>query len=321
MTAPTKGASPQGRVLVTHHLLRAMVPLDPALHPIDVLTDHADEDGWLAAHGAGIRVVVTSGMERLDAARLALLPDLELIAVTAAGLAGIDLAAARARGVAVTNAGALNAADVADYAVALFLSSRRNLPGADAFVRAGHWTQGRMWPCGAIGAERVGIVGLGHIGRAVAARLVPFGCALRWWGHRPKPDAALPFEPDLLALAGWATTLVVAVAGTEGTRGLVSRPVLEALGPQGLLVNVARGFVVDEPALKDLLRKGALGAAALDVVEHEPDDGSGWTDVPNVILSPHAAGATRESLALLMGTAADNVRRLFAGEPLVYRVA
>lgn len=314
------GATRADRVLVTHAIVRGLCPLDPALYPIDVLTDHADEDGWLAAHGAAIRAVVTSGMEPLGADRIALMPNLELIAVTAAGLAGIDLAAARAQGVAVTNAGALNAGDVADFAVALLLASRRGIIAGDTFVREGRWATGRMWPCGSIGAERVGIVGLGHIGRATAARLAPFGCALRWWGRSPRPGETLPFEPDLLALAAWATTLVVAVAGTEETRGLVTRPVLEALGPGGLLVNVARGFVVDEAALKDLLRRGGLGAAALDVVEHEPDDGTGWADVPNVILSPHAAGGTRESLALLMGGAADNVRRLFAGAPLERRV-
>lgn len=316
MTAPTTA----GRVLVTHAIIRGLCPLDPSLYPIDVLTDHDDQDGWLAAYGDGIRAVVTSGMEPLGADRLALMPNLELIAVTAAGLAGIDLGACRAQGIAVTNSGALNAGDVADFAAALLLASRRGILTGDAFVRAGQWAQGRLWPCGSIGAERVGIVGLGHIGRATAARLAPFGCALRWWGRQSKPGEDWPYEPDLLALASWATTLVVTVAGTEDTRGLVSCAVLEALGPAGLLVNVARGFVVDEPALKQLLRSGGLGAAALDVVEHEPDDGTGWADVPNVILSPHAAGATRESLALLMGGAADNVRRLFSGEPLQRRV-
>ena len=187
-------------------------------------------------------------------------------------------------------------------------------------MRAGHWPTGRMPPSGSVRAERVGIVGLGEIGRGVAERLAPFGSAIRWWGPRPKLDAPWAHEPDLLALADWATTLVFAVAGTEETRGLVSREVLAALGPTGLLINVARGFVVDEAALKDLLRAGQLGGAALDVVLDEPDDGSGWADVPNVSLSPHVAGATRESLAAMMAGAADNVRRLYQGEPLVRRV-
>ena len=309
-----------GRVLVMSGYLRDIVPLQPEYYAIDVLTDHADRDGWLAAHGAGVRVLVCSGMERIDAARLALLPDLELISVAAAGMAGLDLEAARARGIAVTNAGNLNAGDVADFAITLLFGCRRELLVGDAWVRAGKWPAGRMPLSPSISAERVGVVGLGHIGRAVADRLAPFGCAIRWWGRNPKPDAGWPHEPDLLALARWATTLVIAVAGTEDTRALIGRDVLAALGPEGLLVNVARGFVVDEPALKDLLRSGALGGAALDVVAREPDDGTGWTDVPNVILAPHVGGATREAFAAVMGGAADNVRRLFAGEPLLRRV-
>ncbi len=320
--ASPEAASPvaRPRVLVTHPYLAQVLPLDPAQYRIEVLAAQPDPAAWLAAEGAGLRAVVTSGMEPIDAAWLDLVPDLELIAVPAAGLAAIDLEAAAARGIAVTNAAGLNAADVADFAFALFLARRRDLFAADAWVRAGKWAEARMPVSGSIAAERVGIVGLGHIGRATAARLAPFGCAVRWWGRRSQPDEALPFEPDLVALADWATTLIVCVAGTEGTRGLVTRAVLEALGPEGLLVNVARGFVVDEPALKDLLRSGGLGAAALDVVEHEPDDGTSWADVPNTILAPHVAGATRESFIDLMGGAADNVRRLFAGEPLLRRV-
>lgn len=312
------------RVLVTHGFLRQLVPLQSELYPIDVLTEHGasedDYDRWLAAHGAGIRAVVTSGLERVDAARLALLPDVELIAVAAVGLDAIDLETARARGIAVTNSGNLNAGDVADFAVTLLLARRRDLFAADAWVREGKWAKGWLPVCGSVRAERVGIVGLGHIGRATAERLAPFGCAVRWWGRNAKPDAPWDHEPDLIELARWATTLIVTVAGTPETRGLISAEVLAALGPAGLLVNVARGFVVDEPALKAALRSGALGAAALDVVEHEPDDGTGWADVPNTILAPHTGAGTREAFAAMMGGAADNVRRLFAGEPLLRRV-
>ncbi|MBC2651665.1 2-hydroxyacid dehydrogenase [Novosphingobium flavum] len=309
------------RVLVTHPFLRMMLPLDPALHPIDVLPeDPAEREAWLAAHGDGVRAMITSGLEPVPAALLALLPNLELISSVAAGLDLIDVATARARGIAVTNGGGLNSPDVAEFAVAQLLARRRDLAAADAWVRAGQWPTGRMPPSGSVSAERVGIVGLGEIGRGVAERLAPFGSAIRWWGPRAKPNAPWAYEPDLQALAEWASTLVIAVAGTEETRGLVNREVLAALGPSGVLINVARGFVVDEEALKDLLRAGQLGGAALDVVCNEPDDGTAWADVPNVTLSPHVAGATRESLARMMGGAADNVRRLFMGEALVRRV-
>jgi lactate dehydrogenase-like 2-hydroxyacid dehydrogenase len=308
------------RVLVTSATVAELVRLSPEEYDVAVLTDHADRDAWLDANGAGITALVCSGMERLDAERLALLPDLQLISVIAAGMAGIDLAEAQRRGIAVTNAGDINAGDVADFAITLLLAHRRDLLASDAWVREGRWVKSRM-PLGrSIAAERIGIVGLGHIGRAVAERLQPFGCEIRWWGRSAKPDAGWAREESLTELARWATTLVIAVAGSNDTRELIDRPVLEELGPEGLLVNVARGFVVDEEALKDLLRAGRLGGAALDVVAHEPDDGTGWTDVPRVILAPHVAGSTRDALGAVVAGAADNVRRLFAGEPLLRRV-
>jgi lactate dehydrogenase-like 2-hydroxyacid dehydrogenase len=308
------------RILVTSGEVRKLVTLPEDAFDIAVLTDHADRDGWLAENGRGIRAVLCSGMERFDAARLDLLPDLELLSVIAAGMAGIDLDAARDRGIVVTNAGDLNAGDVADFAVTLLLGHRRELFAADHFVRSGKWPERRMRAGGSIASQKVGIIGLGHIGRAVADRMQPFGCAIRWWGPNPKPDAPWERMETAQELAEWATTLVIAAAGNDHTRGLVDTAMLEALGPEGLIVNVSRGFVIDEAAMKAALRDGRLGGAALDVVAREPDDGSGWADVPNVILAPHIAGATREAFAAVMAGAVDNIERLFAGEPLLRRV-
>ncbi|WP_242124147.1 NAD(P)-dependent oxidoreductase [Sphingobium sp. Sx8-8] len=313
-------ANGKPRVLVTSEELVRLVRLPEDKYDISVLNVQPDRDAWLREHGVGIRAIVSSGMERLDAARLAMLPDLELIAVVAAGMAGIDLAAASARGIAVTNAGDLNSGDVADFAVTLMLAHVRDLKAADAYVRDGQWPHRRM-PLGrSVASERVGIVGLGHIGRAAAERLAPFGCAIRWWGPRSKPDAPWERMESLDALAGWASTLLVAVAGSNETRGLVTAKTIEALGPDGLIVNVARGFVIDEPALKAALKEGRLRGAALDVVAREPDDGSGWADVPNLLLAPHIAGSTREAFDAVMASAGENVARLMAGEPLLRRV-
>ena len=234
-------------------------------------------------------------------------------------MAGIDLDAARARAIAVCNAGDINAGDVAEYAVTMMLAHRRDLMANDAYVRSGRWAEARLPPGHAVSAQRVGIVGLGHIGRNIAQRLHPFGCEIRWWGPNPKPVSWQRIE-SLEELADWATTLLVAVAGTDETRGLISADVLDRLGADGLIVNVSRGFVIDEPAMIAALRDGRLGGAALDVFDGEPIDGTGWVGVPNVLMAPHVAGATIESLAAVMQGALDNVRRHFAGEPLERRV-
>lgn len=308
------------RLLVTSRQILPLVRPPESEFDILCLDDHKDRDGFLRDHGTGIETMLTSGMERMDAARLDLLPDLKLISVVAAGMAGIDLDEARRRGVMVANAGDLNAGDVAEYAATLMLAHRREVIGNDAYVRSGQWPEKRLPPGNSVSAQKVGIAGLGHIGRGIAERLAPFGCEIRWWGPNPKPDAPWQRMETLAALADWATTLHVAVAGNEDTRGLVTAEVLHALGPDGLIVNVARGFVIDEPAMKAALRDGRLGGAALDVFEDEPIDGSSWADVPNVLMAPHMAGATRQAFAAVMAGALDNVRRYYASKDVLRRV-
>lgn len=308
------------RVLITTSTVAKLVGLPASTYDISILDEHVDENAWLAANGAGFRAMICAGSERLDAARLDLLPQLELLAIIAAGMAGVDLSETRRRGIAVCNAGGLNAGDVADFALTLMLANRRNLFGCDAWVRGGQWPKGRMPRAHSIAAERVGIVGLGNIGLATGQRLVPFGCEVRWWNRSSRPGVPWLREETLAGLCAWASVVIVTVAGTEDTHGLIDRDLIEAIGSEGLLINVSRGFVIDEEELKAALRERRLGAAALDVFAHEPDDGSGWADVPGVILAPHVAGATCESFAALMSGVAENVRRLFAGEPLLRQV-
>ena len=308
------------RVLMMNAYVQDLVKLPESDFDIEVLSDHADRDDYLRRHGAGITALVATGVERLDAARLDLLPDLRLISVIAAGMSGIDLEAARARGVAVTNAGALNAGDVADMAITMMLTVRRDIIACYAYVREGKWMERRMPPGRSISAERIGIVGLGHIGRAVAERLVPFGCDVRWWGPNPKPDAPWRREEDLRTLSEWASTLFIAVAGNDDTAGLIDTGIIHALGPDGLIGNVSRGFVIDEAAMLAALRDGSLGWAALDVFDREPDDGTKWAGMANVLLAPHVGGATKESFAKVMEGARDNVIRLFNNQPLQRRV-
>lgn len=309
------------RVLITNKVVADLVGLSANHYEISILEDQADPQAWLTRYGSEFRAMICAGTERLDAAQFDLLPQLELVAVIAAGMSGIDVKEAQKRGISVCNAGNLNAGDVADFAIALLLAHRRNLFGCENWVRSGQWVKGRMPRTPSVAAERVGIIGLGNIGRAIAERLMPFGCDIRWWNRSDRPNMPWPREQDLSSLCSWASVVIVTVVGNESTRGLIDRNLINAVGADGLIVNVSRGFVIDESELKGALREGRLGGAALDVMEHEPDDGSGWADVPEVILSPHVAGSTHESFAAVMNGAADNVRRLFAGEPLLRIVA
>ncbi|MDO7842311.1 2-hydroxyacid dehydrogenase [Sphingomonas immobilis] len=311
---------PKPRLLVMSDAIEKLVRPGADEFEIVRLEGAGDRDAFLAANGAGIGAALVSGMERFDAARFDLLPDLGLIATVAAGMSGIDLDTAKARGVAVINAGDLNAGDVADFAVTLMLAQTREVIANDRYVREDRWPAARRRPPVSVSAQKVGIVGLGHIGLAIARRLEPFGCEIAWWGPRPKPDAAWPRIESLEELASWSSVLMVAARGDDSTRGLITADVLAALGPDGLIVNVSRGFVIDEPAMIAALQDGRLGAAALDVFEHEPINGSDWAGVPNVLMAPHVAGATQQAFARVFAGALDNLRRHFAGEPLLRRV-
>lgn len=308
------------RLLVTNRLIGNYVNPPESEFDLLYLDSVTDRDALLRDQGPGIEAVLAAGVERFDNARLDLLPDLKLISVCAAGVGGIDLAAARARGIAVTNAGDLNAGDVADFAVTMALAQVRGLIPHDAFVRADRWPEGRPSPVNSVAARRVGVVGLGHIGRAIAERMTPFRCPIRWWGPNAKPGAPWGRMETLETLAEWCDILFISAAGNDDTRGLITAKAIHALGPNGLLVNVSRGYVVDEDALRAALQSGRLGAAGLDVFDKEPILGSEWADVPNIIMAPHVAGATKEAFAQVMAGALDNVRRHFEGRELLRRL-
>lgn len=285
-----------------------------------VATD-AELDAIIAREGAGIDAIYCARGERLGAERLSRMPNLKLIAISAAGINGIDLDYAQAHGIAVTNAGAINAPDVADFALALFLGFRRELLVNDHYVRAGLWADNPFRPLGrSMKLERAGIVGFGHIGEELAARLKPMVEEIRWWGPNPKPDVPYHRAESLEALASWATTMFVTARGSDETVGLINAPILKALGKEGLLVNVARGFVVDEKALVAALQDGSLGGAALDVFEKEPIDGSPLQGMENVLLSPHVAGATVRAFTTIERQAWQNLRNLVEGKPFAGRV-
>jgi phosphoglycerate dehydrogenase-like enzyme len=269
---------------------------------------------WLVNEGRSVRAAIISGLEPFTDAILARLPDLRHLAIFGEGMESVDQAAALRRGITISNAEGLHAPEVANYAVAMMFAARRRLVDADAWVRQGRWLHSRMPVSHAVEGTSVGIVGLGQIGMAIGERLEPFGCEIGWWGRSAKRAVRWARHESLLDLASASDVLVVAIRGNHATRGLIDRPIIDALGPDGLLVNVARGFVVDEAELIASLSEGRLGQAALDVFDPEPARPERWADVPNVLLSPHQAGATIETIDRLAAHAVDSVRKALLAE-------
>lgn len=273
-------------------------------------------EGPPAEAAEAIRAVVVAGEFPLDKALIESLPNLGLIACFTSGYDGIDVDWCRERGLPVTHAPAVNHEDVADHALGLIIGARRRIVSGDRDLRAGLWTPESKTITPSLNGQRVGIVGMGGIGQALARRCEALRMQVAWWGPRDKPDLAWPRAGSLMELARGSDVLVVACKADETNRGLISAEVIEAVGPQGLLVNVARGQLVDENALIAALRDGRLGQAALDVFAEEPTSAARWADVPNTVLTPHTAGATSEAVQGMLMLLMANLAAHFAGEPL-----
>ncbi|AUZ17983.1 MULTISPECIES: 2-hydroxyacid dehydrogenase [Achromobacter] len=269
------------------------------------IRDHADE----------IRVVLTRGATGFYAEEMAALPKLELICSLGVGFENIDVAAARARGLRVTHGPGANATSVADHAMALLLGAARHLPQADAWVRQGHWN-GFMGP--QVSGKRLGIVGLGTIGLEIARRGANgFGMTVGYYNRRPRPESGYTYHDSPLALAEASDFLVVATPGGADTRHLVNAAVLDALGPQGYLVNIARGSVVDTEALIAALAERRIAGAGLDVVEGEPVVPPALLKLDNVVLTPHSAGRSPEAVSATVALFLENATAHFAGKPVL----
>lgn len=274
--------------------------------------DEPARAAFLAVHAAAVRVVVTAAPVGCSNALLAALPALGLVAVNGVGLDKVDLAFARARGVMVARTSGVLAADVADLAVGLIISLLRGIAAADAFVRAGRWPQGDRPLARTVSGRRFGIVGLGEIGTALAVRLAAFG-PVAYHGPRSKP-VNLAFHADLIGLARASDVLVVCCPANAATRGFIDTRVIEALGPEGYLVNVARGTVVDEPALIAALETGRLAGAALDVFADEPCVPAALCGSQRVVLTPHIGSATIETRARMADVVFENVDAYLRGQ-------
>lgn len=286
------------------------------LFEVHRLWEAADRDAFLRGLADRARAIAVYALHGCPAALIAALPRAEIIACLGIGVDAIDVAAARARGIRVTNTPDVVTEDTADTAMALILAVERRIAEGDRFVRRGDWLAGELRFGRALRGRRLGIVGLGRIGRAIAERSTPFGMSIAYTGPRQKPDAPYPFFAELAELARWSDILVVAATGGAATRHLVGPKVLAALGPEGTLINIARGSIVDETALAAALAAGTIAAAGLDVFEREPHVPATLTALDNVVLMPHTGSATHQTRAAMGELFIDNLLAHFAGRPL-----
>jgi len=281
------------------------------------LFSSADRAALIAAIGSSVRAIVAGGAHGAANEIVDALPRLEIIAINGIGTDAVDLERARARSVRVTTTPDVLTEDVADLALGLMLATSRRICVADGFVRAGSWLHEHLPLAAKVSGKRLGILGFGHVGRAVARRAEGFSMQIAYCDRDRVTSVAYRFQSDLEQLAKDSDFLVIAASGGPTTRDLVNRPVLDALGPAGILINVARGSVVDEPALVAALAEGRLGGAGLDVFAHEPNVPKALWGMDNVVLQPHRASATVETRRAMADLVLANLAAHFAGrEPV-----
>lgn len=308
---------------MTIHVLQTVAlaaPCERALaerYTVHALHRAPDPDRLLAEIGLQIRAIAGTGVPRAVMDRL---PALEIIANFGVGYDSVDIEAATARGIRVTNTPSVLDDAVAELTIGLMIALARRIPQADRFVRDGRWTAGKMGLFSELRGRTLGILGLGRIGKEIAQRAQAMKMRVIYHGRSEQPLQPYVFYPDLVEMARDADWLAVVTPGGAGTGGLVSRAVLEALGPSGMLVNVARGTVVDEAALVELLAAGRLGGAALDVFAKEPAVPEALLRMENVVLSPHQGSATEETRAAMAALMLANLEAHFAGRPLPAQV-
>ena len=311
---------------MTDHLLLMSVNLEPHLDSlggrceVHRYYDASDRDALLGEIGDQVRLVGTNGHVGCPVAVMDKLPNLGIIGCFGVGYDAIDVGAARARGIAVTNTPDVLNDAVAELALGLTLALSRRIPQSDRFVRDGAWLGGEYPLTDELNGRVAGILGLGRIGKEVARRLQAMKMRVVYHGRRRQPNEPFEYYDDLEQMAAAVDWLIVCLPGGAGTDGIVSAAVLDALGPDGRLVNVARGSVVDEPALVRALERGRIGGAALDVFADEPRVPEALLAMENVVLSPHAASATGKTRHDMGELVIANLLAFLDGNPLITRV-
>ena len=295
------------------HVMEAL-ERDYTLHK---LHEAKDRDALLKEIAPRVRALATGGHHGASAALIDALPKLEIISSFGVGTDAIDVAYAKKRGVIVCNTPGVLDDDVANLATALLLAVTRKLVAYDRYVREGRWVKEGVPPLThTIAGAKVGLLGMGRIGQAIAERLKVFHCDVAYHTRTPRPELPYPHYPELVKLAADVRALIVIVPGGKETENLVDRRVLDALGPEGVLINIARGSVVDEPALVAALREGRLGGAGLDVFVDEPTVPTELFAMENVVLQPHQGSATVETRRAMGDLMLANLTAFFAGKKL-----
>jgi len=284
------------------------------------LSQAKDRDTMLADVGPRVRGMQAGGASIVPGSLIESLPKLEIISVFGVGYDGIDVAAAKRRGITVTNTPDVLNDCVADLAMGLTIAAARRLSEGDRYVRAGKWLKGPMPLATRVSGKRLGIVGFGRIGQTIAKRASGFEMQIAYHSRRPVADAPFKHYPSLVELAKNSDFLVVITPGGKETFHLINEEVMRALGPKGILLNVARGSVVDEKALVKVLQEGALGGAGLDVFEDEPKVPEALFAMDNVVLAPHVGSATHETRTAMGNLCVDNLVLHFGGKPVLTRV-
>jgi lactate dehydrogenase-like 2-hydroxyacid dehydrogenase len=262
------------------------------------------------------RVLVITSMGGADAALMDEFPDLKLLACNGTGLERIDLSEAARRGIIVRNTPDEVTDDTAEYAIGLIYAVKRRMVEADRFVRAGRWEKDRMMPSRRVAGQRIGIVGLGKIGSKIAQRAAAIGMTVSYTGPRRKPQVPYTYVENIRELADAVDILVLSVPGGPATQRLVGMDVLRALGPEGVLINVSRGEVVDEEALITALQNKIIAGAGLDVFENEPRIDKRFFELENVVLAPHYATVTLDTRYAIAHTLRDAISDFLAGRPV-----
>lgn len=278
---------------------------------------HETDPAAFAAAAPRIRAIAGGGESQLTWELMSRLPALEMISVFGVGYDRYDVSAARERGIPLTNTPDVLTDDVADMGISLMLAVARRVPQADKYVRAGKWSSGPMPLARKVTGARLGIVGLGRIGSAIARRAEGFGMSIAYTSRHQKSDSSYAYFSTPAELAAEVDFLIVITPGGEGTKGLINAEVLTALGIKGYLINVARGSVVDQAALITALQNGVIAGAALDVFENEPNVPAALCAMDNVVLTPHIASGTWQTRRAMADLAFGNLQAHFAGKPLL----
>jgi len=300
-------------ILLTGPLIEPTVQALEDAFTVLRLWEQPDQTRFVRGRGRDVRAAVSTAFIPMDSDLIASLPNLEIIANFGVGYDGVDVDLAVKKGVMVTNTPGVLDHEVADFTIGLLLATIRRIPQSDAYLRSGRWQQGAFPLSPSLQGKSVGIAGLGNIGKLIAKRLEAFEVELAYFGRTRQPGVPYPFYSDLRDMAEAVDVLVMIVPGGAETRHLVGADVLKALGPEGTLINVARGSVVDENALVRALEAGDIGAAGIDVFDDEPNVPAVLFTMPNVVLTPHIGSGSLTTRIAMGQLVVDNLVSWFAG--------